>query len=98
MGAGAAKSSVTIQYCMAYGRHTVASAEIAAVNQIRASDDYATGVKLGDHGQHRGHLRLCCCCLRCCLLCHYRACDASCRAIAVRSAPHTEVAVSITSL
>ena len=48
MGAGATKSNVTIQYCMAYGRHAVASAEIAAVNQIRASDDYATGTVSSD--------------------------------------------------
>lgn len=94
MGAGATKAGVPIQYCMAYGRHTVASASIPAVNQvsqcngptisfrcicaqaaavttpglmmvgcadsfadgvsmyghgkIRASDDYATGVKATD--------------------------------------------------
>jgi len=48
MGSGADKSGIPIQYCMAYGRHTVASAEIPAVNQIRVSDDYATGVKIGD--------------------------------------------------
>ena len=46
MGAGATKAGVTVQYCMAYGRHTVASAEIGSVNQIRASDDYATGKSL----------------------------------------------------
>jgi hypothetical protein len=56
MGAGATKAGVTIQYCMAYGRHTVASAEIASVNQIRASDDYATGVKLGDHDPSNANL------------------------------------------
>ena len=56
MGAGATKAGVTIQYCMAYGRHTVASAEIASVNQIRASDDYATGDKLGDHDPFNANL------------------------------------------
>lgn len=37
MGAGAAKVGVPIQYCMAYGRHTVASAGVPAVNQVRRS-------------------------------------------------------------
>ena len=40
----------------AYGRHVVASAEIAAVNQVRASDDYATGVKLQDQDPHNANL------------------------------------------
>ena len=40
----------------AYGRHTIASAEIPAVNQIRASDDYATGDKLGDHDPNNANL------------------------------------------
>jgi hypothetical protein len=33
MGNAATKAGVTVQYCMAYGRHTVASAEIDSVNQ-----------------------------------------------------------------
>ena len=48
MGSAATQFELKIQYCMAYARFAVASAEIPAVNQIRASDDYATGVKLGD--------------------------------------------------
>ena len=40
----------------AYGRHTIASAEVPAVNQIRASDDYATGDKLGDHDPNNANL------------------------------------------
>ena len=40
----------------AYGRHTIASAEIPAVNQIRASDDYATGDKLDDHDPNNANL------------------------------------------
>lgn len=35
-------------YCYKDGRHVIASASIPAVNQIRASDDYATGVKMVD--------------------------------------------------
>ena len=47
MGRGAVKAGVKVQYCMSYSRHAIASASIPAVNQIRASDDYATGFKLG---------------------------------------------------
>lgn len=35
---------------LAWFFHSQASAEFGAVNQIRASDDYATGVKVGDTG------------------------------------------------
>ena len=48
MNAAALKVGVAIQYCMAYGRHALASASFAAVTQVRASDDYATGVRTGD--------------------------------------------------
>jgi hypothetical protein len=48
MNDGALRSDVAIQYCMAYARHALASAALAAVTQVRASDDYATGVRVGD--------------------------------------------------
>ena len=43
MGNGATKSSVTIQYCMAYPRMVMQSLEIPAVTQVRASCDYHPG-------------------------------------------------------
>ena len=58
MGAGALKAGVKIQYCMSYARHAIASASIPAVNQVRASDDYATGVKLGDADPGNANLYL----------------------------------------
>jgi len=43
MGEAAASVGLTIQYCMAYPRHYLQSAEIPAVTQIRVSDDYQPG-------------------------------------------------------
>lgn len=40
MGQGAAKNDLTIQYCMPHIRHLLASLEVSAVTQARASDDY----------------------------------------------------------
>ena len=34
MGAGASQAGVWVQYCMAYGRHLLASVEVPAVNQV----------------------------------------------------------------
>ena len=58
MGRGAVKAGVKIQYCMSYSRHAIASASIPAENQIRASDDYATGVKRGDADPNNANLYL----------------------------------------
>ena len=43
MGAGAAKSNVSIQYCMTFARMVLQTAEIPAVTTFRASDDYGPG-------------------------------------------------------
>jgi len=43
MGAAADAAQLSIQYCMAHSRHILASAEVAAVTQARASDDYHPG-------------------------------------------------------
>eukprot|EP00966_Prymnesium_polylepis_P104480 2419785-Prymnesium_polylepis.1 len=43
MGAAAARCGVSIQYCMSYCRHVLASVESAAVTQVRASGDYRAG-------------------------------------------------------
>ena len=40
MGAGAQQAGVSMQLCMAYPRHLLQSVEIAAVTQVRASDDH----------------------------------------------------------
>ena len=44
MGLAASKSNLTIQYCMAYPRFALASAEVHSVDQIRVTDDYAVQV------------------------------------------------------
>lgn len=43
MGEGAANAGVTIQLCMAYPRHALASLEMPTATQIRASDDHVPG-------------------------------------------------------
>jgi hypothetical protein len=43
MGAGAEAAGVTIQLCMAYPRHALASLEMPTATQIRASDDHVPG-------------------------------------------------------
>lgn len=43
MGGAAADHRLAIQYCMAWPRHALASLEIGAVTQVRASDDYHPG-------------------------------------------------------
>ena len=43
MGAGAAKSNVSVQYCMTFARMVMQTAEIPAVTTFRASDDYGPG-------------------------------------------------------
>jgi hypothetical protein len=43
MGEGAAKSNVSIQYCMTFARMVLQSSEIPAVTTFRASDDYGPG-------------------------------------------------------
>lgn len=43
MGKGAAKSNVSIQYCMTFARMVLQTAEIPAVTTFRASDDYGPG-------------------------------------------------------
>jgi len=43
MAAGAAASGVSIQYCMSYSRHVLASTQLPPVTQARASDDYQPG-------------------------------------------------------
>ena len=40
MGAAAQRAGLTVQYCMPSARHLLASLEIPAVTQARASDDY----------------------------------------------------------
>ena len=67
MGAGADKAGVRIQYCMAYPRFALASAEVPAVNQIRVTDDYAVGTSL--LLLLLLLLLLCCCCCCCCCCC-----------------------------
>lgn len=44
MGTGAAKAGINIQYCMAYPRFAIASTGVAAVDQIRVSDDYRVDI------------------------------------------------------
>lgn len=51
MGNAAAANGVAIQYCMSHSRHMLASAEIPAVTQARASGDYHPG---GDQWQQVG--------------------------------------------
>ena len=46
MGAGAAEANVSIQYCMSWARHILASVEVAAVTQARGSGDYRAGNQL----------------------------------------------------
>ena len=48
MGAGAAAAGVSMQLCMAYPRHALASIEMPTVTQIRASDDHVPGSNGGD--------------------------------------------------
>ena len=43
MGTGAAKSNVSVQYCMTFARMVLQTAEIPAVTTFRASDDYGPG-------------------------------------------------------
>jgi len=43
MGAAAEAAQLAIQYCMSHSRHILASVEIPAVTQARASDDYQPG-------------------------------------------------------
>ena len=43
MANAAAKNDVTIQYCMSMARHILTSAELPAVTQARASEDYHPG-------------------------------------------------------
>jgi hypothetical protein len=45
MGAAASKHGLSIQYCMAYPRFALASAEVHAVDQIRVTDDYAVDLQ-----------------------------------------------------
>ena len=47
MGAGAEVAGVTIQLCMAYPRHALASLEMPTATQIRASDDHVPGAHGG---------------------------------------------------
>ena len=37
------QQGLSIQYCMTYPRHVIQSAEIAAVTQMRVSEDYTPG-------------------------------------------------------
>ena len=39
------------QYCMPFARHLLASLEVGAVTQARASDDYNQGTPVGHGGQ-----------------------------------------------
>ena len=55
MGDGATKHGLGVQYCMAYSRFALASVEIAAVDQIRVSDDYY--VDLVDDRIHATNVR-----------------------------------------
>ena len=41
MGTAAANNGISIQYCMSHCRHMLASVEIPAVTQARASGDYS---------------------------------------------------------
>ena len=41
MGAAAAKNGIAIQYCMSHCRHMLASVDVPAVTQARASGDYS---------------------------------------------------------
>jgi hypothetical protein len=43
MGKGAAKSNVSVQYCMTFARMVLQTAEVPAVTTFRASDDYGPG-------------------------------------------------------
>lgn len=43
MGEGASNAGVSIQLCMAYPRHALASLEMPTATQIRASDDHVPG-------------------------------------------------------
>lgn len=43
MADAAAAAGVSIQYCMSYPRHVLASAALPAVTQVRASEDYHAG-------------------------------------------------------
>lgn len=64
MGEGAQKSGMTVQYCMPVPRFALQSLEIAAVAQIRVSDDYVpnsgetTQWRIGDSNMFAGALGL----------------------------------------